>query len=120
MFSLNVTSNQCAYINAEECISCGACAEACGLSLIWQCGVCDKYYVLDIGECNQCNGCIDVCPVGCIDYYPETLDPNCYHVWIKMIIKGKDGFDEDSYSSEYESSFLCLSYYCWSLKSFNI
>ena len=46
---------------SDECVSCGACADACPVSAISQ-G--DSQYVIDAGTCIDCGTCAGVCPVG--------------------------------------------------------
>ena len=50
-----------AYIINDDCISCGACAEACPVSCISE-G--DAKYVINADECLECGACAGVCPVG--------------------------------------------------------
>ena len=44
----------------DECISCGACADACPVSCISE-G--DGKYVINADECIGCGSCADTCPV---------------------------------------------------------
>lgn len=48
-----------AYKISEECISCGACVDACPVSAISM----DDKAVIDAGTCIDCGGCSGVCPV---------------------------------------------------------
>lgn len=48
-------------INADSCISCGACAAECPVSAISE-G--DSAYVIDADTCIECGACASVCPVG--------------------------------------------------------
>ncbi len=48
-------------INAEECISCGACADGCPVEAI---SSGDSAYVIDASKCIDCGACADACPVG--------------------------------------------------------
>ena len=50
-----------AYIINDECISCGACADACPIGCISE-GA-DKF-VIDADACVSCGSCADACPVG--------------------------------------------------------
>ncbi len=50
-------------INADECISCGACAAGCPVDAISQ-G--DSAYVIDAGTCIDCGSCEGECPVEAI------------------------------------------------------
>ncbi|MDE6731466.1 MAG: 4Fe-4S binding protein [Oscillospiraceae bacterium] len=49
-----------AYQITDECISCGACADACPASAISE-G--DGKYVIDEGACIDCGACAGTCPV---------------------------------------------------------
>ena len=49
-----------AYKISDECISCGACADACPVSCISE-G--DGKYVINADECISCGSCADACPV---------------------------------------------------------
>jgi ferredoxin len=49
-----------AYKISDECISCGACADACPNEAIKE-G--DTIYVIDPEKCIDCGACADVCPV---------------------------------------------------------
>ena len=50
-----------AYTINDDCISCGACVDACPVSAISEGG--DKY-VIDAATCIDCGACADTCPVG--------------------------------------------------------
>ncbi len=50
-----------AYIINDDCISCGACADACPVSAITE-G--DGKYVIDADTCVDCGTCAETCPVG--------------------------------------------------------
>ena len=50
-----------AYKITDECISCGACADACPVACISEGG--DKY-VINADECISCGNCAENCPVG--------------------------------------------------------
>lgn len=52
-----------AHIISDECISCGACADTCPVSVISE-G--DGKYVVDPDACIDCGACEDACPVGAI------------------------------------------------------
>ena len=45
---------------SDECIACGACAEACPVSAIAE-G--DGKYEINADECIECGACADACPV---------------------------------------------------------
>ncbi len=49
-----------AYTITDECISCGACADACPVEAISE-G--DGKYVIDPNVCIDCGACAGVCPV---------------------------------------------------------
>lgn len=46
-------------INADDCVSCGTCAEECPVEAISQ-G--DDSYVIDEDACLSCGSCAGVCP----------------------------------------------------------
>ena len=48
-------------IDADTCISCGACAAECPVDAISE-G--DAAYVIDADTCIECGACADSCPVG--------------------------------------------------------
>lgn len=50
-------------IDADECISCGACAEVCPEDAISE-G--EEAYVIDPEKCTDCATCEDECQVGAI------------------------------------------------------
>ena len=50
-----------AYVSSDECIQCGAGAEACPVGAISE-G--DGKYVIDADACLECGACADTCPVG--------------------------------------------------------
>ena len=45
-----------AYTISDECVSCGACVEACSEG--------DGKYVIDADACVSCGACAGACPVG--------------------------------------------------------
>ena len=50
-----------AYKISDDCISCGACAEACPVGCISE-G--DGKYEINADECVSCGTCAETCPVG--------------------------------------------------------
>ena len=50
-----------AYTISDECVSCGACVEACPDGAISE-G--DGKYVIDADACLDCGACAGACPVG--------------------------------------------------------
>jgi ferredoxin len=49
-----------AYKISDECISCGACVEACPVNAIAE-G--DGKYEINADECIECGACAEACPV---------------------------------------------------------
>ena len=48
-----------AYKITEECIACGACAEACPVNAIAE----GDIYSINADECIECGACAEACPV---------------------------------------------------------
>lgn len=49
-------------VNADSCIACGACAEACPMSAI----TVDDVATIDADTCIECGACAGECPVSAI------------------------------------------------------
>ena len=50
-----------AIVNAESCVACGACVDAC------PCGAIEVQDVAVVNDtCAGCGACVDACPVGAI------------------------------------------------------
>ena len=52
-----------ARINADECIACGDCFEACTFKAI----IAGEPYQVDGARCDDCGSCHQVCPQGAIE-----------------------------------------------------
>lgn len=50
-----------AYVINDSCISCGQCADECGVGAIAE-G--DSQYEINADLCIECGACAEVCPVG--------------------------------------------------------
>ena len=49
-------------VNADECVACGACEDACPQGAI----TVDDFAVIDASKCVECGACVDECPSGAI------------------------------------------------------
>jgi ferredoxin len=52
-----------AHYITDECTACGACEPECEQGAIKEA---DPIYIIDAEKCDDCETCIDVCPVECI------------------------------------------------------
>ena len=52
-----------AYVISDECLCCGACADACPVGAI---SMGDGKYEINADACIDCGACADTCPVGAI------------------------------------------------------
>ena len=50
-----------AYKITDDCVSCGACVDACPVGAI---SAGDTQYVIDADMCIECGACEGACPVG--------------------------------------------------------
>jgi len=50
------------YINAEDCIDCGACEKNCPTDAVSKVDGDEPVYVIDQDKCIKCGSCLDVCP----------------------------------------------------------
>ena len=56
-------------IDIDECITCGACMEACPMDVL---DVADAFVEVVEGEsCTGCGSCLDACPAGAITEIAE-------------------------------------------------
>ncbi|MGI6031877.1 MAG: indolepyruvate ferredoxin oxidoreductase subunit alpha [Coriobacteriales bacterium] len=49
-------------INTDECIACGACADACPVSAL----TVNEHAEVNEDECIECGACVDTCPVSAL------------------------------------------------------
>ena len=52
-----------AFVIANDCIACGACADSCPAGAI---AMGDEHYEIDQDKCLSCGACVDTCPTGAI------------------------------------------------------
>ncbi|MDD2431721.1 MAG: 4Fe-4S binding protein [Firmicutes bacterium] len=51
-----------AFVNKEDCIACGACADVCAVDAI----TVDDVASVDPDTCIDCGACVEECPISCI------------------------------------------------------
>ena len=56
-------------IVADECVSCGACVDACPCEVLAPGGTCAE--VTDADSCVGCGACLEACPTGAITEIAE-------------------------------------------------
>ena len=56
-------------IVADECVSCGACVDACPCEVLELGDECAQ--VADADSCVGCGACLDACPTGAISMLPD-------------------------------------------------
>ena len=52
-----------AYVITDDCLACGACADACPVEAI---SSGDDKYVIDADKCIECGSCESTCPASAI------------------------------------------------------
>ncbi|MEE1043866.1 MAG: 4Fe-4S binding protein [Olegusella sp.] len=55
-------------INTDDCVACGACADACPMGVI---EVNDYAEAINKDDCVGCGACLDACPAGAITEIAE-------------------------------------------------
>ncbi len=68
-----------AIINAQECIGCTLCIQACPVDAIV--GAAKQLHVVVADRCTGCDLCVPPCPVDCIDMIPITNPQTGWEAW---------------------------------------
>ena len=65
-------SKNCAVVDRDRCVACGACMNECPKNAItiWK----GCYAVVDANSCVGCGKCTKTCPVGCISILPREVE----------------------------------------------
>jgi MinD superfamily P-loop ATPase len=85
--STEFRSGHRAFVNAEQCVGCGKCADVCRFNAV-KCSVSDNTtlaYSIDPVACEGCGVCVRFCPAGAIGFSEEV----CGHWFISDTRFGK-------------------------------